>query len=84
MKNSHKSIIIVAIVILFFIVMIAWGAYNVGKNIENAQAHAVYCTNWKNTLDKNKAQLENNMFRGNAEVAQFNAETAQYNKECAF
>jgi uncharacterized membrane protein YvbJ len=83
-KNSHKAIIIVVIVILFFLVIISWGAYNVGKNRENAQAHAAYCTNWKNTLDKNKAQLESNTFRGDAEVAQFNAETTQYNKECAF
>jgi uncharacterized membrane protein YvbJ len=83
-KNSHKAKIIVTIVILFFLVMIAWGAYNVGKNRESAQAHAVYCTNWKNTLDKNKDQLESNMFRGDAEVTQFNAETTQYNKECAF
>ncbi len=84
MENSHKAKIIVTIVILFFLVMIAWGAYNVEKNRENAQAHAVYCTNWKNTLDKNKAQLESNMFRRDAEVVQFNAETIQFNKECAF
>ena len=64
--------------------MIARGAYNVGKNMENAQAHAVYFTNWKNTLDKNKAQLENNMFRGNAEVAQFNAETLNIIKSVLF
>ena len=46
--------------------------------------HQNFCQNWKANLDTRQASLQDNIFRGDAEVAQYNAESAQYNKECAF
>jgi nitrogen fixation-related uncharacterized protein len=78
-----KLNIIVTVAVLGLVIFIGWIWWGIDTEGQQ-QKHDDYCDKWKTHLDNESDTLNNNIFRGDAEVAQFNTESSQYNKECYY
>jgi hypothetical protein len=74
---------IVIFFVLVLIVFVGWIWWKIDAEGQQ-QKHDDYCVKWKIHLDNESSTLSNNIFRGDAEVAQYNADVSQYNKECYY
>ncbi len=87
-----------AIVATVMVVLVLVGIITVYLIGSSNQKHNEYCENWitnieerQQQLDVERQQLEQNIFRSDAEISSFNAqnlllneEVSKYNQECAF
>ena len=65
-------------------VLTAWGAYNVMKQKEDAQAQAVFCSNWSAHLEEAKKKFDESSNLGDTAIAQINSEIGDYNRQCRY
>jgi hypothetical protein len=80
MKTSTKAGI--AILAIFVLIIIGAGAFEI-RVYQNNQ-HRSYCTNWSNSIDQRKADLNSTWFPSDSQYTELNTQVDQYNKECAF
>ncbi len=90
MYSADSTILHIPILLFISVVLVAVVSSN--------RAHNAYCDNWsahikerQQQLDMERQQLEQNIFRSDAEVSAFNSqnllsnqEVSKYNQECAY
>lgn len=77
MSTLNAILIGLGIVVLIFVAIGAYGWYTE----QQSQQHSKYCTNWYNSLQSQKQELDNNLF---SDPAQYNKDVSDYNKECYY
>jgi flagellar basal body-associated protein FliL len=69
---------IIAIIMISIVVVVVVGVL---VYVINVTSHNNYCTNWFNSLEQQRVQLENQLF---SDPTQYNTEISDYNKECYY